>query len=93
MKIDHILSLGKLKIEGKEKKDLENEFSSILDFVEKLKKLDIKSIEPMTYPVEIENVTRGDKLSKKKTDEKKAKELLDLAPIKKEKYIKVKQIL
>lgn len=93
MKIDHILSLAKLKIKGREKQELEKEFSSILNFVESLRELDIQNVKPMSYPTEIKNVFREDKTSKTPANHQQAKKLLDSAPETQGKYIKVRQIL
>ena len=93
--IDHILKLAQLEIEEKEKKELEKEFSSILDFVKKLEELDVSKIEPMTHPENIKNVTREDKvdLKSKEEREKTREKLLDLSSQKEGKYIKTTQIL
>jgi len=66
MKIDHILKLSRLKVKGKEKKELEKEFSSILNFVKKLKELEVKNVKPMTYPIELKNILREDEIFQEK---------------------------
>jgi len=93
MKIDHILTLARLEIKGKEKKELEKEFSSILDFVKKLQELDVHNVKPMTYPTELKNILREDKTSQAIAPSRQAQKLLDLAPTVKGRYVKVKQVL
>ena len=93
MKIDHILSLARLKIKNKEKKELEKEFILILDFIKKLQELNTKDVKPMSYPTELKNIFREDKISLPSKDKQEAKRLLDSAPVRKNRYIKVKQIL
>jgi len=94
MKIDYILTLSRLKIKNKEKKELEREFSLILRFVEKLKRVDTKDIKPLTYPTELKNIVREDEiLIERPREEGQERKLLDLVPISKDRYIKVKQII
>jgi len=94
MKIDYILKLSRLKIKDKEKRKLEKEFSSILEFVKKLQELDIKDVRPLSHPnLELKNVLREDKTSLVLNNKRKANKLLDLAPVTKGRYIKVRQVL
>ena len=92
MKIDHILKLARLKVKGKEKKELEKEFSSILNFVKKLKELEVKNVKPMTYPTELKNILREDEIFQEKNTSLQSKKLIELAPKTKERSIKVKQV-
>ncbi|PIU42749.1 MAG: hypothetical protein CO034_01175 [Parcubacteria group bacterium CG_4_9_14_0_2_um_filter_35_11] len=92
MKIDHILKLSRLKVKGKEKKELEKEFSSILNFVKKLKELEVKNVKPMTYPIELKNILREDEIFQEKNTSLQSKKLIELAPKTKERSIKVKQV-
>jgi len=91
MKIDHILKLARLKIEKREKETLEKDFSSILEFIKKLEELDVSGTKPMNYPTDIYNKTRKDEIIKK--DKKTAEKLVEMAPNKKENYIKTKEVL
>jgi len=93
--IDHILKLAQLEIEEKKKRELEKEFSSILDFVKKLEELDVSELKSMTHPENIKNVTREDKvdLKSKEEREKTREKLLDLSSQREGKYIKTTQIL
>jgi aspartyl/glutamyl-tRNA(Asn/Gln) amidotransferase C subunit len=90
MKIDHILKLARVEIKGGEKSSIEKDFSSILGFVKKIEKLDTKKTKPMSYPVDIYNAMREDKIQNKKGSNKK---LVDAAPETKDNLIKVKEIL
>jgi len=92
MKIDYILKLARLKVKGKEKKELEKEFSSILNFVKKLKELEVKNVKPMTYPTELKNILREDEIFQEKNTSLQSKKLIELAPKTKERSIKVKQV-
>ncbi|MFH0987575.1 MAG: Asp-tRNA(Asn)/Glu-tRNA(Gln) amidotransferase subunit GatC [Patescibacteria group bacterium] len=93
MKVDHILALARVKIKEKEKEKLEKEFSAILNFVEKLKEVNIQNVKPMSYPMNLQNVFRDDKLSKEDDLEGGVDKLLKLAPSVENRRIRVKQVL
>jgi len=88
--VKHIAKLARLGLTEKEIEQLQKELSSILDYFEKLKKVDISGIEPTTHSILVENVMRDDERQKTKVESRK---LLDLAPETKESYLKVKSIL
>ena len=69
---------------------MEKELSSILDYFEELKKVDISGIEPTTHSILVENVMRDDESRKSRVESRK---LLDLAPETKNNYLKTKTIL
>ncbi len=89
--IQHIAKLARLSISEDEFKKYSGELSSILDYIEKLKKVDVKRVQPTSHPREIKNVFREDEA--KKQDRETVKKLIEAAPDKKEGYIKVKTIL
>lgn len=98
MRIERILNLARLQISEEEKKNLEKDFSSILDFVKKLETLDVSNIKPMSYPIDINNIMREDapKEPKNKNKNQKLKlnkRLIDSAPETKNDFVKVKSIL
>lgn len=65
MKIDvsHVAKLANLPLKPEEKEKFENQLSEILSYVEKLKKVDAKSVETTSQVTGLENVTREDKTS------------------------------
>ena len=85
--VQHIAELARLGITDKEAEKFRKELSSILDYVEKLKKADVASAEPTSHPLDVENVMRKDEAKKEKNN------LLDLAPQTKNNCVKVKSIL
>jgi aspartyl/glutamyl-tRNA(Asn/Gln) amidotransferase C subunit len=89
--VEHIAKLARLNLTEKEKEKFQKELSLILDYIEKLKEVNIKDIKPTSHPFDIENVTRRD--LPKESDEKMPKKLLELSPFLKGAYVKVKQIL
>jgi len=62
MKIDvaYIAKLANLPIKEEEKEKFQKQLSEILSYVEKLKEVDTKNIEPTSQVTGLENVTRED---------------------------------
>jgi aspartyl-tRNA(Asn)/glutamyl-tRNA(Gln) amidotransferase subunit C len=89
--VKHIAKLARLGLTEKEIEKFQKELSKILDYIEKLKEVDISEIEPTGHSIEINNVMREDEINQKiKT---KSEKLLALAPERKNGYLKVKSIL
>ena len=89
--VKHIAKLARLGLTNKEIEKFQKELSSILDYIEKLKKVDISEIRPTSHSIKVENVTREDKEGS--MSEVQSSNLLDLAPDKKDGYLKTKSIL
>ena len=88
--VKHIAKLARLGLTEKEKEKMQKELSSILDYIEKLKKVDISKAKISSHLIQVENVMREDEESKK--PKAKSQKLLELAPEKKDGYLKVKSI-
>jgi len=89
--VKHIAKLARLSLSEKEIKKMQKELSFILDYIEKLKEIDVSDVKPTSHSIEMENVWRKDELNLElKTKNKK---LLDLSPETKDGYLKVKSIL
>ncbi len=102
--VKHIAKLARIGITKKEEEKFAKDLSSILDYIEKLKEVDVSKVKPTAHSIEIENVMRDDKENPKGAHqgggaagglESKIQnpKLLDLAPETKEGYLKVKPIL
>ncbi|OGZ23935.1 MAG: asparaginyl/glutamyl-tRNA amidotransferase subunit C [Candidatus Nealsonbacteria bacterium RIFCSPLOWO2_01_FULL_41_9] len=78
--IKHIAKLARLGLTEKEIERFQKELSKILDYVEKLKEVDVSSVEPTSHSVLLKNVTRKDEVFKF------SKKLI-------EGYLKVKSVL
>jgi aspartyl-tRNA(Asn)/glutamyl-tRNA(Gln) amidotransferase subunit C len=89
--VQHIAKLARLSTNEEDEEKFVKELSSILDYVEKLKKADISGIEAISHPFEIENIVRKDeeRSDKKKSDNHR---LVEMAPETKNGYVKVKSI-
>ena len=88
----HIAKLARIKLDEKEIEKYQGELSKILDYIEKLKEVNVEGIQPMSHPVEIKNVMREDK-RKQEEEGKMGEKLLEMMPDKKNRYLKTKGIL
>ncbi len=88
--VKHIAKLARLGLTEKETEKFQKELSSILDYFEKLKEIDVSRVEPMSHSVLVENVMRGDESRETGV---KSQKLLEAAPESKDGYLKVKPIL
>ncbi|MFA5355468.1 MAG: Asp-tRNA(Asn)/Glu-tRNA(Gln) amidotransferase subunit GatC [Candidatus Paceibacterota bacterium] len=86
--VKKIAKLARLAISEKETAKYQKELSLILDYIEKMEKADVSKVEPTSHPFSLENVVREDKPEK---DE--CANLVEMAPDKKDNYVKVKSIL
>jgi aspartyl-tRNA(Asn)/glutamyl-tRNA(Gln) amidotransferase subunit C len=105
--VKHIAKLARLGLTEKEIEKMQKELSSILDYIEKLKEVNISKIEPTSHSIEMENVMRIDESrkpapyrnevsgagSKGRAPARRVQKLLELAPETKNGYLKVKSIL
>ena len=90
--VKHIAKLARLGLTEKEIEKYQKELSSILDYVEKLKEVDISEIDPTSHSIKVENVMRIDRENPKSKIQN-PKKLLDLAPETKNGYLKTKSII
>ena len=91
IEVEHIAKLARLGLTPAEIKKFQRELSSILDYIEKLKKVDVTGMLATSHPLAVENETREDEAKNQKFKNNSQK-LLDLAPKKKEGFIKVKSV-
>ncbi len=89
--VKHIAKLARLGLTQNEIRKFQKELSSILNYIEKLKEVDISKAEPTSHPIEVKNVMRDDEVRSTKSEVR--KKIMDLAPETKEGYLKVKSIL
>ncbi len=87
--VKHIAKLARLGLSEKEIIKFQKELSSILDYVEKLKEVDVSKVRATSHAVKVENVTRKDEDRKSGIEKK----LVGLAPNKKNGFVKVKSII
>ncbi|MGE5497557.1 MAG: Asp-tRNA(Asn)/Glu-tRNA(Gln) amidotransferase subunit GatC [Syntrophothermus sp.] len=87
--VEHIASLAKLNFSNEELDGFTGELNQILGYMEKLNELDTENVEPLSYPVELQNVFRQDVLHKSTATE----EGLKNAPDKDEAFFKVPKVI
>jgi aspartyl-tRNA(Asn)/glutamyl-tRNA(Gln) amidotransferase subunit C len=89
--VKHIAKLARLGLSEKEIEKYQKELSKILDYIEKLKEVNVSNIKATFHPLKIKNVVREDAQLKKDIND--IKKLIELMPERKGKYLKVKKIL
>jgi len=88
----HIAKLARIGLSEKEIEKYQEDLSKILDYIEKLKEVDVEGVQPLSHPVEIENVMREDKRKREGEDESREK-LLEMMPNKENRHLKTKAVL
>ncbi len=88
--VKKIAKLARLGLNEKEISKLQGEMAEILDYVEKLKEVDVLNIKPTNHSVLIENIERPDIVQEADSNLKKT--IQDQAPDKKDGYFKVRSI-
>ena len=88
--VEHMAKLARIELTEKEKKKFQKELSSILDYVEKLNKVNTKDIESIKQITGLKDVMRSDTVVKRQDTRNK---LLKQAPKRKQDYFKVPKIL
>lgn len=88
--VEHIAKLVRLGLSEEEKKKFQNQISSILEYVEKLQKVDTKNIEPTAQVTGLVNSVREDEVNPqtRETMEK----LINAAPMKEGSLVKTRAI-
>ncbi|MFZ5364022.1 MAG: Asp-tRNA(Asn)/Glu-tRNA(Gln) amidotransferase subunit GatC [Patescibacteria group bacterium] len=88
--VEHIATLARLELTEKEKEKFAEQLSSILDYFNELKKVDLSKVEPTAQVTGLENITRPDEVSK--CDEGTIKKLISAAPERIDNLVKVKAV-
>jgi aspartyl-tRNA(Asn)/glutamyl-tRNA(Gln) amidotransferase subunit C len=87
--IEKISRLARVALDDKEKEKLAGELSAVIDYFEKLKKVDTRSVDLNLAETENTNQTRSDEALPCDRQE----EILANAPAREERFIKVKSVL
>lgn len=87
--VEYIAALAKLKFSESELDSFTGELNQILSYVEKLNELDTTNVEPLSYPVEVAEALREDKLMPSVSTE----EALKNAPDATEEFFKVPKVI
>ena len=87
--MEHIAKLANLKFDESEIDRLTGEMNEILLYMDKLNEIDTTNVEPLSHPVEMNNVFREDKVEESISTE----EALKNAPSKDDKYFHVPKVI
>lgn len=60
--VEHIAELARLKLTDQEKETYGEQLSSILEYIDKLHKVDTSQVDPKAYVLDVKNVTRDDEI-------------------------------
>jgi len=92
--VRHIASLARIKISEKEEKSLKKDLSSILEYIEKLNKVDTTGVEPLYQTTGLVNSMRPDESRGEfEMNDELDKKLIGQAPHKENRFVKVKSVL
>jgi aspartyl-tRNA(Asn)/glutamyl-tRNA(Gln) amidotransferase subunit C len=58
--VEYVAHLARIELQPKELEKLSKEIQGILDFIDKLKKVDIENIAPLSHILPINNILRED---------------------------------
>ena len=88
--VEHIAKLSRLGLKEKEIEKFQKELSKILDYIEKLKEVDVSNITPTSHSLAALNVSRQDMPDVLASE--KIKKITDQAPASRGGYFKVKPV-
>jgi aspartyl-tRNA(Asn)/glutamyl-tRNA(Gln) amidotransferase subunit C len=93
--VDHIAKLARIKLTEKEEEKFANDLSSILDYIDKLNKVDTENIKPIQQITGLETIVRKDETGDPPSPDGYgvARKILEQAPDRKDNYFKVPKIL
>ena len=89
--IEHIAKLARLELTAAELKKYGSQLSSILNYIDQLKEVEVTGVEPTAQVTGLANVFRPDKAGD--WDKKEIEIALDNAPEKQERFVKVKRVI
>lgn len=89
--VQHIAKLARLGLTPSELGKFRKELSAILDYFKELKNVDTSGVEPCFHAFSMEALLRQDEVKEEPVDS--INKLLESAPEKKQRYVKVKAVL
>ena len=67
--VDYVAHLARLELTPEEKKKIGAQLGSVLEYIEKLKEVDVSGVEPTAHAFPLVNVTRPDEVRPSLTNE------------------------
>lgn len=89
--IQHIAKLARLELTDEELKKYGGQLSAVLNYIDQLKEVEVKAVEPTAQVTGLENVLRQDVARDWNSHE--VEQALADAPEKEERFIKVKRVI
>jgi aspartyl-tRNA(Asn)/glutamyl-tRNA(Gln) amidotransferase subunit C len=89
--VEYVARLARLALAENEKEKLAGELESILEYIDKLNKLDTKNVASTSHALELKNVWREDKFVK--CPEETREKILENAPEREDDFYKVKKVI
>jgi len=89
--IQHIAKLARLELTDAELEKYGGQLSAVLSYIDQLKEVNVKGVEPTAQVTGLENVLREDKVENWNSDE--IEEALKDAPEREGRFIKVKRVI
>ena len=87
--VKKVAQLARLELNENEIQNHAKQLEKILDYIKQLEKIDTENIACTTRAIEVVNVMRKDE----QKDYENSEELLDLAPLREDKFFKVPKII
>jgi aspartyl-tRNA(Asn)/glutamyl-tRNA(Gln) amidotransferase subunit C len=87
--VEYVANLSRLKIPSGQIGHFTSQLADIISYIDKLKEVDLKGVQPTSHPLPLKNVFRKDEV-KKSLDVEKA---LSTAPQKKKDFFKVPKVI
>jgi len=87
--VEHVAWLARIQLSEEEKELFTEQFNDILDYFKKIDEINTESVEPTYHVLDLQNVTRKDKVVPSLSTE----EALKMAPKKQKKFFKAPRIV
>ncbi len=87
--VEYVGKLARVKIDETQAQELKNQLSKIIDYIDKLKEIDVEGVEPMRGVHIQQNVFRTDSSKDSKLQE----DILDNAPSREQNYFKIPKVI
>jgi len=87
--VEYVANLARLELSEEEKEKFTKQLSAILEYMDKLKKLNTENIKPTAHALELKNVWREDEIKPYPY----RNDILENAPEKEADFFKVKKII
>ncbi|MBI1888650.1 MAG: Asp-tRNA(Asn)/Glu-tRNA(Gln) amidotransferase subunit GatC [Candidatus Spechtbacteria bacterium] len=88
--VERIADLSRIGLSEEEKQKFQEDLGSVLNYIDKLQKVDVSGVDAIANITGLHNQVREDENGSSHAD---SQMLMDMAPNKKDGYVKVRQVL